>query len=88
MSRCPWRGAGLDEKALRDAAAAYGVRNVCCDPNAAVLVAGAVLWDAQWLTRLEKHRALRTLDAATSFSEPRSAWPKSLVDAIMQTEAR
>lgn len=64
------------------------MRHVCCDPAANVLLAGAMLWDAQWLTRREKHLELGALDAATSFSEHRSALPKTLLDAIMQTEAR
>lgn len=50
LSRCPWREAGLDEKALRDAAAAHAMRDVCCDLCANAVLAGAVLWDAQWLT--------------------------------------
>jgi hypothetical protein len=88
LSRCPWWEAGLDEKALRDAAAAHTMREVCCDRGAKVLLAGAVLGDAQWLTWLEKHLELRALDAVASFSEHRSALPKTLLNAMMQTKAR
>ena len=47
---CPWREAGLDEKALRDAAAAAPTRReVRCDGSASVFPARVVLCSAQLL---------------------------------------
>ena len=46
---CPWRDAGLDEKALRDAAATHAIRDACCDPGASALLACVMPCDAQLL---------------------------------------